>query len=219
MIGRFGICSIRLLIILVFVFTLSLKAQPDIDLPGEIQFYINGSEMLLTQGWIDSLVDDATSGKICYKIVGAARAESSVTTQIQLPQILSLNDVYKQIVLYYTTLPDEDIREREFLKIFPYFESTKGDPALRCQYKSEGKYYVEFDHWIQIPIPSQPKIEDRDIYNQILQTSFHEVQSFGDVSDQVFEKVAIKNEISVDRIKEIYQNTILWQLGNQMNSK
>ena len=140
-------------IFLVFILSQSLSAQPDIDLPGEVQFIVNGSDMLLTSGWIDSLVDDAFAGKICYKIVGASGAESSVTTQIQLPQILTLNEVYRQIVLYYTTLTDDNIREREFLNIYPYFDSTEGDPALSCHYKSEGKYYVEVQRWNQIPVP------------------------------------------------------------------
>jgi len=209
--------SVYISIFLVFILTQSLRAQSDIDLPGEVQFIVNGSDMLLTSGWIDSLVDDAFAGKICYKIVGASRAESSVTTQVQLPQILTLNEVYRQIVLYYTMLPDEDIREREFLNIFPYFESTEGNPALSCQYISEGKYYVEVQRWNQIPVPAQPVIEDREIFNQILQISFHEVQSFGDVSDNVFERVAIKNKLPIERIREIYQNTILWQLGCQIN--
>ncbi len=206
-------------IFLVFILTQSLRAQPDIDLPGEVQFIVNGSDRLLTSGWINSLVDDAFAGKICYKIVGASRVGSSVTTQVQLPQILTLNEVYRQIVLYYAMLPDEDIREREFLNIYPYFDSTEGDPALRCHYISKGKYYVEVQRWNQIPVPAQPVIEDREIFNQILQNSFHEVLSFGHISDNIFEKVAIKNKLSIERIREIYQNTILWQLGCQINSQ
>ncbi len=208
--------SVYISLFLVFILTLSLKAQPDIDLPSETQLIVNGSDIPLTSGWIDSLVDDAFAGKICYKIVGASRAEFSVTTQVQLPQILTLNEVYRQIVLYYIMLPDEDIREREFLNIYPYFESTEGEPALRCQYIPEGKYHIEVQRWNQIPVPAQPIIEDREIYNQILQISFHELQSFGDISDNVFEKVAIKNKLPIERIREIYQNTILWQLGCQL---
>ena len=210
---------IYILIFLIFILTQSLRAQPDIDLPGEVQFIVNGSDIFLTSGWIDSLVDDAFAGKICYKIVGASGAESSVTTQVQLPQILTLHEVYRQIVLYYTMLPDDNIREREILNIYPYFDSTEGDPALSCHYISEGKYYVEVQRWNQIPVPARPVIEDREIFNQILQISFHEVQSFGDVSDNIFEKVAIKNKLPIEQIREIYQNTILWQLGCQIDSK
>jgi hypothetical protein len=50
------ISSIHISIFLVFILTLSLKAQPDIDLPSEIQLIVNGSDMPLTSGWIDSLV-------------------------------------------------------------------------------------------------------------------------------------------------------------------
>jgi len=196
-----------------------LRAQDEIKLPHEILLTVNGSELPLTDGWIDSLIDDAFGVKIYYKIVGASRKESSVITDIQIPQILSINDVYQQIVLYYTILPDENSREREVLNIYPYFESTEKEPALRCQYFSEGKYEINVEYWYRIPIPDQPIPEDKDIYNQILQISFHEVQSLGDISDDIFGKVAIKNGLSLQRVREIYQNTILWQLGDQIYSK
>jgi hypothetical protein len=165
------------------------------------------------------MVDDAFGGKIYYKIIGASRKESTVITQVQMPQILTLDEVLRQIVLYYTTLPNEDSRENERLNIYPYFEATDADPPLKCQYISEGIYNIDVERWTQIPVPDQPIIEEKDIYNQILQVSFHEVQSFGDISDNVFEKVAIKNKLSVAQVREIYRNTILWQLGNQIHSQ
>ena len=213
------IICIKICILFITISSPVLRAQVEIKLPNEILLTINGSELSLSQSWIDSLVDVASGANIYYKIVGAFRKESSVITVIQIPQILSKNEVYRQIVLYYTILSDEESRQRELLNIYPYFESTGEDPAIRCQYFSDGKYEIVVEYWHRVPVPDQPIPEDKDIHNQILQISFHEVQSLGDISDDVFEKVAIKNDLSVQRIQEIYQNTILWQLGTQIYSK
>jgi hypothetical protein len=210
------IFTVQILLIFLFILSSQLKAQPEIKLTSEIQLTVNDSDLPLTHGWNDSMVDVISKVKIYYKIVGVSRIKSTVTTILQIPQILSLNDVYKQIVLYYKLLPDEDSREIEILLIHPYFESTDTEPALKCHYISEGQFIIEFEHWNRVPIPEQPNVEDKDIYNQILQISFNNVQSFGDISDDVFEKVADKNKRSVEQVKEIYQKTILWQLGSQI---
>jgi len=197
----------------------ALLGQGDISLPVKIQFVVNDSEMVFTPEWIDSLVNEAFNGKIYYRIVGASQARSSITTQIQVPQILSLSEVFRQIVLYYAILPDEETREREHLYIYPYFGSFEESPVISCEYTSEGNYNIEVMDWYRVSVPAQPKVEDRDIFNQILQASFNEVQSFGDVSDNILIKVAQKNNLSLDEVKDIYKNTILWQLGEQLDSQ
>lgn len=206
---------ILILILSVCIINPTVKAQTGLGLPNKIRLVVNGSEIIPTQSWMDSLVDEANNWKIYYKITSASGANFSVTTQIQIPQIFSLNEVYRQIVLYYSFIRDEEMREKEFLTIYPYFVNTDEDPAIRCRYISEGKYEIEIESWQQVPIPDKPRVEDRDIFNQILQIAFQGVQSIGDVSDEVFDKVAKKNKISIERVKKIYQNSILWQLGSQ----
>ena len=193
-----------------------LNSQPDIRLPVEIKLIVNGVPFSQTSAWKDTLNQEAQEGKIYYKIIGADGKMSSVITQVQLPQILSLNEVFRQVILYYSILPDEISRRKEKLHIYPFFVTVGGEPALQCHYTPEGIYEIEVDNWERIPVPPQPIVEDRDIYNQIIQISFQEIQSIGDVSDSVFERVASKYNLSVERIREIYQNTILWQLGEQI---
>ena len=209
----------QILIFFLFLLYSHVRAQTDIKRAGEIQITVNESELPLTPGWIDTMVNDAAGMKIYYKIVGVSRKNYTVTTLLQIPQILSLKEVYEQIVLYYKLLPDEESRVEENLIILPYFESTDRDPALKCQYLSGGKFIIGFKHWNQVPVPEQPIVEHRDIFNQLLQISFNEVHSFGDISEDVFEKVAKKNNLPVEQVKEIYQKTILWQLGSQIYSQ
>jgi hypothetical protein len=210
------VSSLPGIIISILIAAQIVIAQTQIDLPREIKLEVNGSELSFTSDWIDSLVDEAYAGMIHYKIVGAKRSDYYITTQIQIPQILTLNDVMRQIVLYYSLLPNEESREAEILTIFPYFESTDGKPALKTHYDSEGEYDIELFHWNTVPIPNQPIPEHKYIVNQILQTSFSGVQSLGDVPDTVFEEVANENDLTVEQTRIIYQNTILWKVGNQI---
>ena len=207
------------MLILILPYTNKLYAQAQIELPKEIRVEVNDIEKNLTAGWIDSLIDDAYSGAIHYKILGAKRFEYYITTHIQIPQILSIDEVLRQIVIYYALLPDEDAREREILNIFQYFESTIGEPAIKANYSSDGEFDINIYRWSKVPIPDPPIPEDKDLFNQIIQSSFKDVQSLGEVPDQVFEKVAVKNNLSIERIKIIYQNTILWQVSTHIARK
>jgi hypothetical protein len=64
-----------------------------------------------------------------------------------------------------------------------------------------------------VPIPANPKPEEKEIFNQIIDTSFEQVQKFGDISEKIFQKIAQKNKMTSEDVKNIYQNIILWQLN------
>ena len=194
-----------------------LPAQPVVNLPKEVNIKINGTELTLTSGWIDTLVDVAYDGEIYYKIIGAKKSQFYVTTVLQIPQILNLNDVLRQIVIYYALLQNEKSRETEVLTIYPYFTSLKEEPALKVQYTTAGKYDIDLNRWNPVPVPDQPIPEQKYIFNQIIQASFSGLQSIGDVPDKVFQEIAEKNNMSFEKVRSIYQNTILWQAGTQYN--
>jgi hypothetical protein len=188
-----------------------VQAQMEIHIPSEINLTVNHVLLSLSQGWLDSLIDEANSDKIRYKIVGAWGKNTQVITFIQLPQILSLDQVYRQVILYYSMLDGEIEREREFLRIYPYFVSPDSKPSLTCYYQSEGQYDFEVKDWTQVAIPPGPTPEERHIFNQIMQASFNGVQSFTDVSEEIFKKIALQYNLPVEYIEKIYKNTILWQ--------
>ncbi len=201
-------------IVLILLLSLPIfpaQAQMEIHIPSAINLTVNRVPHPLSQGWLDSLIDEANSDKIRYKIVGAWGKDSQVTTLIQLPQILSLDQVYRQVVLYYSLISGEIEREREFLRIYPYFVSPDNKPSLSCYYQSEGHYYFEVNDWEQVAIPPGPTPEERYIFNQIMQASFHSVQSFTDISEEIFKKIALQNNLPLEYIEKIYKNTILWQ--------
>ena len=205
----------KMTLILLILLNSSLVAQPEIVMPTEINLIVNGEPISVTDGWMDTLSNEALSGKFCFKIVSASRHDKSVTTYIQLPQILAATELYRQLVLYYSLIPEEDEREREYLRVFPYFNAIDGSPNLTCSYESKGKFMIKFNKWEQVPPPSQPSLEEQEVFNQIVQASFNKIQTFGSISDEIFDEIALRNNLSSSRVKEIYQNTILWQMGCQ----
>jgi len=200
-------------IIIPLLLPIVLIAQPDIKLPLQIHLMINDSEIDITSGWVDSLVSEALSAKIRYQIVGASYIDKSITTQIQLPQFLSLNEVMRQIVIYYSLIPEENDRQKEKLLIYPYFTEKKSTPSLECRYVAVGEFDISVFKWEQVPIPDQPDVEQLEIFNKILQVSFSETSSFGGIPEESLEKFAKRNNMSVEQVRQIYQNTILWQLS------
>jgi hypothetical protein len=202
---------IEIVILFLSLSLFPVLAQMEIHLPSEINLTVNHVPLPLSQGWEDSLIDEAMSDKIRYKIVGAWGNDTQVTTLIQLPQILSINQVYRQVVLYYSLIEDKIEREREYLRIYPYFVSPDSEPSLTCYYRSDGQYYIDVEDWEQVAIPPGPTPEERHIFNQIIQASFHGVQSFTDITEEIFNKIALQNNLSVEYVEKIYINTILWQ--------
>ena len=209
--------SLSVLLIYLLISTQIVFGQTQVEVPKEIKIEINNDEKILTEGWLDSLYDDAYSGEIHYKILGAKRFEYFITTNLQIPQILSLDDALRQIIIYYSLLPGEDARDRELVHVFQFFEPTTSDPAIRAKCHAEGEFEFEISRWNQVPIPSAPIPEDKDIYNQIVQTSFKNVQTFGEVPEKVFKKIALENNLEVERVKIIYQNTLLWKVSTQIS--
>jgi hypothetical protein len=190
-----------------------LIAQPEIKLPLQIHLMINDSEIDITSDWVDSLVSEALSAKIKYQIVGASYIDKSITTQIQLPQFLSLNEVLRQIVIYYSLITEENDRQKEKLLIYPYFTAKESTPSLECRYVAGGEFNISVFKWDQVSIPDQPNVEQLEIFNKILQVSFSETSSFGGIPEESLEKFANRNNMSVEQVRQIYQNTILWQLS------
>jgi hypothetical protein len=195
------------------MFPLLLQAQLEINLPKDLNIIVDESDLPLSAGWLDSLSDEALSGKIRYKIVGASSIEGKVTTKIHIPQILSLGEVFRQVVLYYSMINNEHERENETLYVYPYFIFIENTPSLMCRYESEANFYFEINNWDRVPIPPQPTLEEKDVFNQVLQASFNNIQKFSSIDEKIFRKIALQNDLSVARVRQIYQNTILWQLA------
>jgi hypothetical protein len=191
-----------------------LLAQIKIDLPSELMIHVNDTTMEISVGWIDSLVAEAEEGKIRYKIVQAYGDGREVITSLKIPQILSLKEIARQIVFYYSLMNSDYEREKETVAIYPYFKSIQQRAYITCTYRAGGNYYITVRNWKTVSIPPTPKPEDRYIFNQILKETFDDIQHFGSIPDEIFSKIALRNQLSAQEVKTIYEKTILWQLSN-----
>ena len=115
--------------------------------------------------------------------------------------------------MYYALLNNEDDRENEKIMVYPYFASIDNKESIICNYQRSGKYYFKVREWQTIPIPAKPSPEEKEIFNQIMETSFQQVNNFGDIDEDIFRQIANRVRLPAEKVKSIYQNIILWQLS------
>lgn len=203
----------KIITIVLVCLPMFLTAQLEVKLPPAVTIFINDTLFTPSLEWNDNLISAARSSKIQYKIVAFRRDNKNIFTKLKVPQILNLHAVIQQVIIYYSLLTNEEDRENEEIMIYPYFSSVDRPASIRCSYQKEGNFYFEVDSWITIPIPSRPKPEEKEIFNQIIDSSFQQVHRFGDISKEIFDKVAQKNKMTSEDVKNIYQKIILWQLS------
>ena len=199
---------------LVLCFTIlnySVLSQSIAELPTTIKLIINDQNYEYNHMWLDSLKDEAIHARYCFRIAGVSSSRRQVISHIQLPQTLSTAELYRQIILYYSLIREEELREKEKVLIFPYFQEVKDSPSITVRYSEPGIFEIEMDRWERIPFPPQPGHRDMRIFNEVLQNAFDDVQSFGSLSEEVFEEVAEQNHLTNLQVMNIYKNTILWQ--------
>jgi hypothetical protein len=179
--------------------------------PQKISVFVNGDPFPVNTTWVDSAQRQFESMTIRYNITGAHSYGSEVTTMIRLPQVLTAPEVIEQVLLYYFMLDEETAKNSEQLFIYPYFTDQNQRPPIRASYQS-GTLNVNIKEWKTVQRPKLPTPEEREIYNQIVENFFTEVQEYNSMSSDQFNKIAKKNNISVERVQKIYEDVILWNL-------
>jgi hypothetical protein len=176
-----------------------------------ISVFINGDAYPISAAWVDSAQSQSELMTIRYNITGAHSYGSEVTTMIRLPQVLTVQQVIEQVLLYYFMLEEETLKNNEQLYIYPYFTDQAQQPAIRVRYLS-GTLKVDLKEWKTVRRPKLPTPEEREIYNQIIEDFFNEIQEYNSMSNDRFQKIAQKNNIPVERVRKIYEDVILWNL-------
>jgi len=198
---------------------ITCRAQISVELPSSLSVIVNDAPYLVSEGWMDSLIAEAALGKFSFVIVGASSTPRAINTSIQVAQILPLPAVYRQAILYFAMLDSEADREKEKVNIYPYFHDIDGAPFLTVTYEAEGHYTIKLNHWLRLPVPPPPDFAEREVFNQVLQTSFSGVERFSSLSKEIFKKIAHRNNMSVEKVRSVYQNTILWQQAVQFSDR
>jgi hypothetical protein len=203
--------EIKSVIILILFMVFNLPAQVVIELPDSIGIYINDREYLLTKGWMDSLISESKSGKFHYYFDGTDAKSTHIRSILRIPQILTLHQAFRQIILYYSLLSSETDRLKEEVLIYPYFSDLQEQPFLSCTYRPGGKFYFRINRWNVIPLPPPPRPEEKYIFDQIMEAILNNLPNMGDPSAEIFKVIADKNKLPVGDVQQIYQNIILWQ--------
>lgn len=196
-------------IYLLFYFTFFISAQITISVEEDFNVFLNDSSIELSPSWLDSLKHEARHGKIHYQIAGYKTSKRSISTKLRLPQILTLNQVLRQTILYYSLLETEKEKEKEILFIYPFFSNDSEQEFIRCKYL-KSTYYFYVNRWEVLPKPSQPTPEEKFIYNQILKNAMQNTMIFGELSEDIFKEVSILQNKPTSEIHRIYEKVVLW---------
>jgi len=203
----------RFFTIILLIIPAYAGAQLQIQLPSEIYVTINDSLFEPSESWMDSLIDESRSGLIKYEIITAHRNGSFVQTKVRIPQFFSIPEIVRQVIYYYALLGDEHVRKYEQVHIYPFFTSTYKNADIVCSYLAEGIYTIRIYRWQQVPIPGQPIPEDKYLFNLLVDAAVSQLDKKEDIPDVIYEKVSRENNISIKKLRDIYQRVKLWQMA------
>ncbi len=196
-------------VVIFFCLTYSIFAQFDITIQDSFEVVVNDSSADLNQLWYDSLKSEANQSKIYYQISGYETSKHASTAKIKIPQTLTLKQIMRQVIFYYSMLSDEKEREKEKLLLYPFFTDISEPEYLNCSY-SKNTYYFQLKKWKTIPTPSQPTPEEKFIYNQIMKSAMQNTLDFEELPEGAIKEASLFHNKPINEIYEIYKKVALW---------
>lgn len=199
----------------IFMITLAgciLAGNPaQLKLPYPLRITVNDTVFTADSAFYETLLSLQMNNRYLYHIAGVHTDDAITFTTLRLPQTLTKKDIIKQIILYYNFISDDKMRAREYLRIFPFFESLGKQSPVRCRYKTGGQFIIDMDQWATIPLPPAPSPEDKDIYNQITNRALRQNNTLDEVDPAILQAVAAQNNLSFEEAEHIYHHVLLWQ--------
>jgi hypothetical protein len=198
--------------ILLFLFLLCpIDAQTILNFEHPIKISINDSTFNPKTGFIDSLKMYYSQNSFYYHIAGAHRDENNVYTILRIPQTLTFRELLIQIILYYNFLPDNQSRKSERVNIYPFFSEIENPAPIRCRYTENGVFIIKVLYWHVLPIPLPPSPEEKDLYNKLINHANKKSYSMDEIDKSIFVEVSSKNQVSLEKLRSIYERVLLWQ--------
>ena len=195
------------IIILIHIFVLLAYSQTHNFLKN-LKISVNDSFISVDSVYFSEILKKAKDDKINYTIFGMAFNNHMALTKIKIPQTFDLNGVIKQCILYYYLLDNESDRKREYIEIYPYFESTKQKPWITVTYKDSSVLSLRFFRWETIPVPAHPSAVEAEIYNQVIDLSYNKSGVFDTVDVKIFQEIAENNDLDISVVKDIYKKVL-----------
>lgn len=187
-----------------------LFGQIEIKLPENVQVQVDDLSLHFNEDWFDSLHYEADQNIFLYRIATCLKRNYKITTKIQLPQTLKINQVIRQVILYYSLLDTEKEKIKENLWIYPLFQDLNNSASIKCSY-ADNIYNFKIINWETIPVPAEPTPEEKHLYNQILKTKMEQHLNFKSSSKVLFQEFAQISSIPVKKVERVYQKVYLWK--------
>ena len=202
---------IKKIICMVYITPVLVLSQIHIDIPADLNIYINKVKYVPSQGWMDSLFNEALNNRIKYKIIRWHTTGNRSLTTLQIPQILTKGEVLRQVVLYYYTKSDQDEMKNDEVIIYPFGDIENNEEFIRCRYFLSDSLEFKIKQWTTITLTSEPTPEEKYLYDQIIEYSLESGRSWSNIPATVFKKIARDNHILLDSVKVIYHKVNLWK--------
>lgn len=184
--------------------------QLSINLPDNFKVLIDDTPQKFSRNWFDSLQVCAEENIFLYAIDGSVSGNRKKITSLHLPQTLTTRQIIIQVILYYSLIDNDEERQREKIYIYPYFVSTDDQPYIECEY-TDNEFNFLRHRWERIKVPQEPTLEEKVIYNELMEEVLQSTISFGELNNEDFETFSITHDISLEEVKRIYKKVVLWQ--------
>ncbi len=202
----------NLIVTILLLIAVVHHGQPVPDMPEEIHVFSNDSSLSSDGEWQAKLPQIVSGLKTLHAIAAFHVDGDRVDTKLRLPLTLSPKEVAAHLIRYYSMIGSQQGRQNERVMVYPYFSDIRLTPYVFCRYKEDGMFFVMFRRWETIPVPEEPSLIEKKIYNAVLNSSFASSETFGQIPPLIYERVAKRYELSALQVQEIYRRVFHWHM-------
>ena len=196
-------------LIVLWFSVIPLFAQSKIVIPEDLEVEVINYDFEKSSRWFDSLRFEAKNNIVVFELGACHIIENFILTRLRVPQTLNVEQVIRQVILYYSA-HDPDTRRIERVLVYPFFTPISGPPFMSCELKNEDIFNFIYRKWHTVSIQKEPTDVDSLIYADIIRLSSEEIHKFGSMPDEIISQIAKKNELPFAAVRSIYQYITLW---------
>ena len=197
------------LILFIISIYLPISAQFRISIPDSFGIIINDKKIEFSKPWYDSLKFEAKHNKMHYQLASYHSFKYTALAKLRIPQTLSFKQVLRQVIFYYGLLDNERQREKEKVLIYPFFSDTDDHESIRCKFL-DNNFYFHLNNWRTVSFPLEPTLEEKFIYNQILENAMQNTLLFAELPKDAIKKVSNDQNMTIEEVHKIYKKIVLW---------
>jgi hypothetical protein len=160
--------------------------------------------------WFDSLRYEANNNIFVFELASSCKVNNLILTRLRIPQVLTEEQVMRQVILYYAAHPT-NIRKIEQVLVYPFFTAINQPPFLSCELNKNNIYTFVFRKWRTVIVKTEPTDVDFFIYDQIIKLASEKIYKFGSMPEEIITEIANQYHLSFSDVQTIYEYVILWE--------